>query len=314
MQLQLHWLVLLTFLAVPPTLHAQARRAASIEKAVATAPDDGGMVAILLHGSDWNTEGEKFKAGIFDGSALAEALPGTVVLATLDCLESPSQADLKRREGPDKIPAVRIRTYPSILLLDGVGRAVAVIEPVQPIASAEELATTLSQWHQKIAKRDEMLVRARSASGVEQARLIGEALRAGGVGLGPWLSDIRKPSLHEALAAIRSADPGDESGWVFATEFPIDNIVKETGELREQSGLPAAEAELDRVLGNPYLTADQRQQLQRQRFLLYKADNQPAEKLVEILTRVAAEAPESILGRGATNWANYLRENPPGKK
>ena len=106
------------------------------------------MVALLLHGSDWNQVGEKFKSEIFDDPGLAAALPKDVVLATVDLKENPSAGERKRLEGADKYPTVKVKTYPAIIVMDGVGRAIAVVQPVAQFKTANDLAAALTTWHQ----------------------------------------------------------------------------------------------------------------------------------------------------------------------
>ncbi|TWT84418.1 hypothetical protein CA13_58960 [Planctomycetes bacterium CA13] len=288
---------------------AAGTRASTVQRAVSLAPDDGGMVAILLYGSDWNQTSEFYKSQVFDEPKVLSSLSRGAVLTNVDCKESPTPRDKVARESVNAFPDISIRTYPSIMILDGVGRAVIVLQPIQQLTDPSELGKLLEQWHQKLIARDVILAKARTASGFDQARQIGEAIRVLGVGLGPHVKDIRKHSFHEALTLMKAADPNDDTGWVFATEFPLDKVTALTNKVRETSGLEAAEAELDQRLQNQYLLPEQRQELQRQRFLLYKADDQPMEKQTEILELVSSEAPDTIIGRGAKHWAQYLREH-----
>ncbi len=293
---------------VPSTLLAQAKMHPTFAAAVEAAPDSGGMVVVLLHGSDWNSFGEQFLANVFKSKELAKNLDRSVALVAVDHKESPSAKDKQVAEGANKLPAVNVRTYPSILITDGQGRALVVLQPLDEFDSGTALATQLQQWYDRICARDQMLVQAQNTSGHEQVRILGEALRVGEVGLGLHLKDARKFSLHEILDAMKKADPQDESGWIFATAFPFDEVVKTTERLLKESGLPAAETELDQRLTNPHLLPAQRQELQRQRFLLYKSAGEPVERLTSALKQCAAEMPDSIIGQGAINWAKHLEK------
>ncbi len=292
----------------------QARTAKNVQQAVELAPDQGGMVAVLVYGSDWNPASVVFLQQVFNDSKLSKSLPAQIVLTSVDRPEaagkdrSPESRNENTESVRRELPDVDIRTYPSILILDGVGRLCEIMMPAIGYKTPDDLAPELSKRHQQITRRDELLAKAELASGVDRAKLIGEAIREGGVGMGVWLNDVHKPALEPLLQLMKIADPLDQSGWILPTEFPMDAIGDESNRLLAESGLASAEKKLNEILSNSHLTADQRQQIQRQRFLLYKSSNQSIDRQIEILELVVAEKPESVIGRGAANWAKHLAE------
>lgn len=286
---------------------AQAKVSESLSKAVENAPDVGGMVAVLVYGEKWSPTNEKYRDQVFLSRDLASKLSANVQLVCVGFPEVHSEAEKLFADSPDRLPRVGYRTFPTVLIFDGTGKLISMIQPVATFDSPLTLATELETRHGKMKQRDETLQQAAKVEGVEKAKLLGQMVRDLGVGLGPWLEDSRKFALQDIVDQIKAADPNDESGWGMAIGFPIGWIGEHISKLNSEEGLEQADAYLDRVLAIPQLLPEQRQQIELKRYLLYKSIGQPLEKQIEILEKMTAAAPETLEGRAAVKWANHLR-------
>lgn len=290
-----------------------ATRADSLRDAIELAPDSMGMVAVLMHGSDWNQPGEQFRKNVFDAKELMKGLPAGIVLTSIDRKQKPTKAELQRLEGENKLAIQGIRTWPCVVLMDGMGRPFQILQPLEVDQSPEDFAKELSAWKSRLEARDEKFAEAAKVEGTERARLLGEGLRALGAQLGCRVPD-RGPAFREILEAMQEADPEDRSGWVLATAFPFEKMAEQTRGLQSEHGNAAAEEQLNQWLENPLLLPNQRQELQRQRFLLRKSAELPLDQQLAALELTAREDPSSLIGQGASRWASHLRSEALGRE
>jgi hypothetical protein len=216
------------------------------------------------------------------------------VLLELDFPQSP---DIKGKMKPETIEQntrlsekFEIQGYPTILLADAEGRPYA--KTGYQAGGPAGYVKHLDDLRQIRVARDENLVKAKTAAGVDKAKALAAAI-----------SDIDEEIVAKhytnELGQIRELDPSDATGTnkKFGFKPRLNQIREKLGQNRIK-GYDAIRAEADTAAADPSLTKDQKQQILFEvlGFLRPPKDNQNALKLLE---DVKAIDPNTEIGKRA---------------
>ncbi len=181
---------------------SQAAQVKDMETALKKAKEDG--IVICLYGIGWDKYSEKRCKEIVNDKDIARAL-GRALTLNYPCFESPTaeQKDILGKVlGGATIPFPK--TYPALMWLDQKGRPVLCIQGTELTRSSNrELAQLISEKLNCVRKQAELLKAADKASGLDRARLLGQAYTLVGV----------YPPNSATMAEMVKLDPKDEAGY-----------------------------------------------------------------------------------------------------
>lgn len=176
------------------------------DSALSSASDDGIMV--FCYAADWDRYSKKRCDEIMQDSSIAAAA-GKAVYLPYPSYESPSKAQIEKLAAlRGKLNIPRPLSYPAIIMMDKTGHHLCTIEGRAITASSNaELAKTISAKLKAAKQQAALVAQAKSASGVEKAKLLGKASKVEGLNF---------PA--DALKQIKEADPKDSSGYAAALD------------------------------------------------------------------------------------------------
>lgn len=179
-------------------------------------------------------------------------------------------------------------TYPCLLMYDKDGRLYARVQgPLVLRGTEADIAAAVKTRLDALHKQQEIMARANAASGVEQAKLIGEACAVPGI---EWPKD--------ALKRVKAADGSDASGMVRRLSFNPWGYAEETREMPLSQGI----AEMERRLADNAYTNEQKQVFCSIAIgLLHRQGTYDdwCTKIRSYAARMKELAPETPLGRSA---------------
>ncbi len=183
-----------------------AERAKTYHEALEKAGDEG--VLIYLYGPDWNRRSVKMLESFWQKNELERAA-GNSVLVALPIYQRPTAEQKAEQEeiqsGFPLPPPHRYRSNPTVVMLDKTGRTYAILSGNDDLGdglSGSKACQLIQKNKALLAQQLELMNKAEQASGLEKAKLIGQASTLG----------IDPP--HNAAEQIRTLDPKDESGYV----------------------------------------------------------------------------------------------------
>jgi len=258
----------------------------SYEAALKLAKDSGKELVVLVHGSDWNRPGERYRRAVWSNPKFTSALDKGFVLFTVDVMETPSEEERKRLAAHHKGFKTKFGNYPVLVVHDPQGRRTRLRTgdafPYTPRASIDELR----EARELRLTRDRLLAEAAKAAGKERPGLLFQA----------WDLDVglRK----EIIERLRKADPEDTSGRVARAAFHGPGAFSHTNKLIKAKQFDAAISWLEQALANPQLTPEQRAWLLAAKGNTYRRWGKN-EKAHDTLMQAHAAAPDSIMGKAA---------------
>ena len=284
-------------LALAPLTATAYQKAENIDQAKTMVTDDG--YAIVMYARDWDKYSKKTAEFMMADPAVTKAL-GNAVVMTMDVpnVTLKEEHDVnKQRFGNLDLSFPNV--YPAIILYDKNGRRLTDIfipfaERKNPTAIAEKVATAMTAAR----KQAKLLTQAESAQGVEKARLIGQAASING---------INRP--NNVANILKQLDPEDKSGtYQLATLNLFDTAIQSADTKDWEADL----AKMKKLIDNPMLTTDQKQQacciciglLRRHGGLARKAE------LKQMINKLRTLNPDSLLGKSAIDaermWISEL--------
>lgn len=300
-----------------PVFSAQC--AANYEQASALAPKDGYIAFAYAEG--WDKFSKELCMKLMKHPAILQAA-GDAVLMPMPVYECPTKEQkesLKAHMG--KLGVMDAESYPAIFMFGPGGRHYATLcGPDVLRAKPEELAAVMGERIAGMKAQNELLDKAKSAQGVEKAKLLGAAARIKGVSV---------PG--DTLKQIKAADPKDESGFVRSLEFqPWVYTEGLLGKKLDDKTLQGLEGkpnkairqkrlemqmilkELDEKLADPAFSNEQKQVFCANAIgtIHRKGDVTDAGKLRQYAERMHKLGPDTTLGKSAPivvkAWAGSL--------
>lgn len=174
--------------------------------ALSTASQNG--IIVFYYAADWDRYSKRRCEELMSDSTFTQAA-GNAVLMPYPSYEAPTEVQKKKlAEQRGKLSIPNPRTYPALIMLDKQGNHLCTIEGRSITASsnaevAQLVATKLKAAHQQAA----LMTKANAASGVDKAKLIGQACKVEGLNYPP-----------NAVKMIKEADPDDSTGYATALE------------------------------------------------------------------------------------------------
>lgn len=244
--------ILFTCMAALALLPCQAaQEAENYEAASAIATDDGFI--IFAYAEDWDTFSKRVCDKLMK-SDLVKAAAGNAVFMHAPI---PNFIDKERKEadkarfGPLNIPDAS--SYPAILMLTKSGRHYSTINgSVMHKAAPKKVSKMIQERLQGMKKQEELLEQAKTAKGIERARLLGEAAS---------IPDVSPQGARKnIIAEIKKLDPQDKTGYARKLRDPFDFMGEITG-IEKNQGWQEALKKVETYLNDPVYTADHKQAL-----------------------------------------------------
>ncbi len=208
--------------------------------------DDGYI--IFIHADGWDEFSESRCQQLVADAAIRKAA-GKAMLMLLPYPECADGARWQKQQeylGGLKVPTPS--SFPALIFLDREGCHYATLKGrVVANGSVAELSELVADRLSKGRERRRLLADAEQTPGSTRAGRLFSAYQIDGL---TWMS-------KETTAAIRKADPNNETGVITALDFDAygfaSNIAK--------NGVAAGKAEVDKMLDNPAYTPRQKQQI-----------------------------------------------------
>lgn len=183
-----------------------------LEAAKKIAADEKKSLLLEFTGSDWCPPCKMLKKEVFSQEEFTAGVKDKLVLVQFDFPKDKSKLTPETIE-QNKAAAERygIQGYPTVLLADETGKPFA--KTGYKPGGAENYVRHLDEHMAKRTARDESLAAAAKLDGVAKAKALVTALQSMG------LQDEMLASFYpEEIAAIKDADPKDESGYIKGLE------------------------------------------------------------------------------------------------
>jgi thioredoxin-related protein len=194
------------------------------EAALKQASDEKKNLLIDFTGSDWCGWCIKLDKEVFSHDEFKTGVKDTLVLLELDFPRDKSKLTESVIAQNDTLrKKYAIKGYPTILITDEKGKPFA--RTGYQAGGPEKYVAHLNELIALRAKRDEAFAEAHKAEGVAKAKALLAALQS--IGLD---DEMIAESYADEIAAIKAADPADESGFMKGLEAK-KNFAKFQGEL-----------------------------------------------------------------------------------
>lgn len=225
-----------------------AERADTYQNALSKSGDEG--IIVYLYGPNWNKRSVKMLESFWK-SPETEQAAGKSVLVSLPIYQRPTDEQKAEEEeiraGFPMPPPHQYRSNPTVVMQDKTGRTYAILAGTDDLgeglsgARAHEL---MKKNKELLARQLELMAKAEQASGLEKAKLIGQASTLG----------IEPPS--NALDQIKELDANDESGFVRRLSYDP----RQFQEKHKESKASELETAVMKIVNDPAYSSLQRQE------------------------------------------------------
>lgn len=243
-----------------------AQCVANYEQAAAQSPRDGYIVFAYAEG--WDKFSKALCQDLMKNPLILKGA-GSAMLIPMPVYECPTTEQAEAQKVlMGKLGVKEALSYPAVFMFDAEGRHYATIcGPEMVNADAKQLSAMLGKRIAAMHEQNKLLDAAKTAVGVEKAKLLGAASR---------VEEINAPS--DILKQIKAADPKDESGFVRSVGFQpwvyTEDLLKrklDDTTLKGLEGKPDKDVqqkrlelemilkELDSKLSDPAFTNEQKQ-------------------------------------------------------
>ena len=288
-------------LAAVCLLVSQPGTAATVYKtqpeAAQAAPKDGYMLVVYAKG--WDRFSEPFcKKVIADPEIQAAAGDAALILAPFYQYATPEdkqkQADVWG--SLDEPRAHSDETYPCILMYDKNGCLYGRVQGTSFLkGSMAERAAEIKAKLEAKHKQEELMDQAGAASGVERAKLVGEACAIQG---------IERPNGWREI--VKNADPNDQSGMVRRLNFDYYGFSQKYCGRKSDGGLEMSTEdtieEMKKFLKDPAYTPEQKQIFHAVIIGTLRRSGAGATQLKGAVQEMKRLAPESHMGVTADQY------------
>jgi thioredoxin-related protein len=246
--------VILTMTMLSTAYAAEGLWTEDFAAAQAKAEKEGKDLLVDFTGSDWCKFCIMLKEEVFDQQGFKDAAPKNFVLVELDYPQQKEQPEAIKKQNDELREKYEIGGYPTVLLMNAKGEVYA--KTGYQDGGPEKYLTHLNGLREGKKKYDANLAKAKTASGVEKAKLLDEALTT----LDP---DVEMAASAELVKQIIEADKDNAAG--LKKKYEAVSKYKEVKALLEEGDAPGAIKKIDEILAGE-LTADKKQEM-----LFYKA-------------------------------------------
>ena len=264
-------------------------------------------------GSDWCSWCIKLVDEVFKHDAFKKGVADNFVLVELDFPQDKSKLDESTQTQNEMLQEkYSIQGFPTILLLDDQGRPYA--QTGYQAGGPEKYLTHLDGLLAIKTKRDEALMAAEKLEGPAKAKSLVEALKL--------LPEGQLNHYSKITQQIAALDPSDESGFVAGQKLKeaADTLNKEYMTALRSGKNDEAIAMVDKFIADFQITGEKKQSMLGMKMNPLLASQQ-FDQAAELLDEIVALAPESQIGKFASNFMPKLekmkqdaaapRVNPP---
>ena len=264
-------------------------------------------------GSDWCGWCIKLVDEVFKHDAFKKGVADNFVLVELDFPQDKSKLDESTQKQNEILQEkYSIQGFPTILLLDDQGRPYA--QTGYQAGGPEKYLAHLDKLLAIKTKRDEALMAAEKLEGPAKAKSLVEALKL--------LPEGQLNHYSKITQQIAALDPSDESGFVAGQKLKeaADTLNKEYMTAVRSGKNDEAIAMVDKFIADFQITGEKKQSMLGMKMNPLLASQQ-FDQAAELLDEIVALAPESQIGKFASNFMPKLekmkqdaaapRVNPP---
>ena len=264
-------------------------------------------------GSDWCSWCIKLVDEVFKHDAFKKGVADNFVLVELDFPQDKSKLDESTQKQNEILQEIySIQGFPTILLLDDQGRPYA--QTGYQAGGPEKYLAHLDKLLAIKTKRDEALMAAEKLEGPAKAKSLVEALKL--------LPEGQLNHYSKITQQIAALDPSDESGFVAGQKLKeaADTLNKEYMTAVRSGKNDEAIAMVDKFIADFQITGEKKQSMLGMKMNPLLASQQ-FDQAAELLDEIVALAPESQIGKFASNFMPKLekmkqdaaapRVNPP---
>ena len=264
-------------------------------------------------GSDWCSWCIKLVDEVFKHDAFKKGVADNFVLVELDFPQDKSKLDESTQTQNEMLQEkYSIQGFPTILLLDDQGRPYA--QTGYQAGGPEKYLVHLDKLLAIKTKRDEALMAAEKLEGPAKAKSLVEALKL--------LPEGQLNHYSKITQQIAALDPSDESGFVAGQKLKeaADTLNKEYMTALRSGKNDEAIAMVDKFIADFQITGEKKQSMLGMKMNPLLASQQ-FDQAAELLDEIVALAPESQIGKFASNFMPKLekmkqdaaapRVNPP---
>ena len=277
-------------LLLTPLSASAYTKANSVGDAKNRVTDDGYVICTYAEG--WDKYSKSTAKLMMENSAVKKAL-GRVVLFTLGVPNISTKKDHETNKARfENFDLSFPNGYPAFIFYNKEGHRLAdVCITYHERKDPKAVARRISKVMEAAAQQRELLEKAEKASGVEKARLLGQAAAVPG---------INKP--RDVAKRIQEADPGDSSGMHKFVTLNLPHTAIATAETKDWQ---ATMAEMKALMDHPMLTTEHKQQLCCIMIGLLRrhAGDQGQPQMKALIDQLRSLDPDSILGKSADDAA-----------
>ena len=225
--------------------------------------DDGKLLAIFFHGSDWCRYGERIRKELWNAPAFRKQIEKDYYRIHSDWRDYADKEEGAYAEHLKNTAVVRKRPhiFPSITVMDAQERMCGNLAQLET-RSEKEVVQWLDEVAQAVAKRDRCFKEAQSLQGMPKAEKLAEGLAA----LERFYAPVGQNKNYiwdrmrgwKEYKQLRKLDPDDQTGYKLHMEFL--GIFKQYAKKAADAASEAEVAELAKELGDSkFLTPAQKQ-------------------------------------------------------
>jgi thioredoxin-related protein len=257
----------------------------NFEDAKAKAQKEGKHLLLDFTGSDWCGWCKKLKHEVFDTEVFRREAPKNFILVELDFPHGKAQADSIRRQNQELSQRFGIEGYPTVILCDANGNFYA--RTGYRDGGGESYVNYLTEIHDRKARREDLVVRAAKAHGVEKAKLLDEAISNLG-------KDETFPNYDDTIAEIVAADADNALG--LKAKYGLRVELKSIVATAEAGDVDGAIQQLDKMAGESSASAQRKQEILYLKAILLKVKRDERSSITVLKSAREAD-PQSERGK-----------------
>lgn len=270
---------------------------ATQSEAAKAATDDGYMLVVYAKG--WDRFSEPFCKKIIEAPEIQEAAgnAGLILAPFYQYASGDDKAAQATVWGSLSEPsASSMETYPCILMYDKNGYLYGRVQGTSFLkGTMQEIAAEVKAKREAKRKQEEIMAQAAEASGLERAKLVGEACAVEG---------IERPAGYREI--VKAADPKDESGMVRRLNFDYYGFSQKYCASQKDGGLElgpeATIKEMEKFLKDPAYTPEQKQIFHAVIIGTLRRSGAGTSQLKGAVLEMKRLAPESHMGVSADQY------------